>query len=192
MSPDPRKDGTRRGRFAPDDAPLMSNVRVRSRGLAALRYVVLLALASPSQAQELQNWFGDPFFQVSAQLPDCPLPAGPFINEAERRGQAHHRAERGTTCWLEKACERSNAYSYDQEIASAFQSALREHGPLASTTLWVTVQGRVVYIEGCADKPSVASEVEALARALPFVQQAVAIIRTEPSASAPYRLRSSK
>ncbi len=158
--------------------------------------VIVIALAAtPSicQAQpgdDLHNWFDDPFFQVSAAVPDCPLPAGPFVDESERRVQAHRRAEKGTTCWLARECERPNAYAYDREIATALQAALRERDPFAGTTLWVTVQGRVVYIEGCAAHASQIAALEAFARALPHVQQAIASVRTDAEARPPYRLRS--
>jgi len=149
-----------------------------------------VAAVCPARAgEELQNWFNDPFFQVSAFVSDCPMPAGPFVTESDRRVQAHRRAEKGTTCWLAKECERPNAYAYDQEIASAFQAAVLERKPFPNTTLWVTVQGRVVYIEGCAAQESVVAELEAFARALPHVQQAIAIVRIDPSAPAPYKLR---
>jgi len=157
-----------------------------------LRSMLLLALAATCQAQageESRNWFNDPFFQISAAVPDCPVPAGPFLTESDRRVQAHHRAEKGTTCWLAKECDRPNAYAYDQDIASAFQAAVRDGRLFPDTTLWVTVQGRVLYIEGCATQESAVAEVEAFARSLPNVQQAIAIIRTDPSARAPYRLR---
>jgi hypothetical protein len=139
---------------------------------------------------ELQNWFNDPFFQISAGIPDCPMPAGPFTDERDRQVQAHHRAEKGTTCWLAKECDRPNAYAYDQDIATAFQAAVRERHPFANTSLWVTVQGRVIYVEGCAERESQAAEIEAFARALPHVQQAIAIVRTDSSVRPRYRLRS--
>jgi BON domain len=155
---------------------------------------LLLALGTamwmPVEAgEEWQNWFNDPFFRVSADIADCPLPAGPFTTESDKRIQAHHRAEKGTTCWLAKECDRPNAYAYDQDIATALQAAVRERNPFAGTSLWVTVQGRVVYIEGCAQRESQTAEIEAFARALPHVQQAIAIVRTEPSSRAPYRVR---
>jgi len=162
------------------------------------RRLVLFALAASAStcgaqpAKELQNWFNDPFFQISASIPDCPTPAGPFVNESDRRVQAHRRAEKGTTCWLAHECDRPNAYTYDQDIATAFQTALRDHNPFLNTTLWVTVQGRVLYIEGCATQESQIAEVEAFARALPHVQQAIAIVRTDPSARPPYKLRSAQ
>jgi len=163
------------------------------RWQALITTTALFAAAWPAHADNaLQNWFNDPFFQISASIPDCPLPAGPFVNESDRRVQAHRRAEKGTTCWLAKECDRPNAYAYDREIASAFQAAVRERNPFPDTSLWVTVQGRVLYIEGCATHESVAADVEAFARSLPHVQQAIAIIRTDPSARPPYKLRDAK
>jgi hypothetical protein len=155
---------------------------------------LLAASALLCQAQtveERRNWFDDPFFQVTAALADCPVPAGPFITEAERQVQAHHRAERGTTCWLAGQCDRPNDYAYDHDIAAAFRAAWAQHPPaVGATTLWVTVQGRVVYIEGCAAREAAAAQLEAFARSLPNVRQAIASLRTRPSERAPYPLRS--
>jgi hypothetical protein len=156
--------------------------------------VLLVALAmvasAPCGAQDgLQNWFNDPFFQISAAIPDCPLPAGPFTDENDKRIQAHRRAEKGTTCWLAKECDRPNAYVYDHDIAEGLKAALRERGLFADTTVWVTVQGRVVYLEGCAVSESVVPALEAFARSVQHVQQAIAIIRTDPAARPPYRVR---
>jgi fermentation-respiration switch protein FrsA (DUF1100 family) len=156
--------------------------------------VAIAACALPCQAQtsdERRNWFDDPFFQMTAALADCPLPAGPFITAAERQVQAHHRAERGTTCWLAGQCDRPNDYAYDQDIAAAFRSAWAQHPPqVGDTTLWVTVQGRVVYLEGCATRAAATAALEAFANSLPNVRQAIANLRTQPSERAPYPLRS--
>jgi len=140
-------------------------------------------------AEELRNWFDDPFFAITSAIRDCPLPAGPFITDAERRVQAHHRAERGTTCWLAKTCDRPNAYAYDHDIAAAIAAAVRERHPFPDTSLWVTVQGRVVYVEGCARSPAMAAEIEAFMREVPNVQQAIAAVRTDAASSPPYKVR---
>ena len=165
--------------------------RIKQLQAVSLAFVVhaLAWNACAADAPPLRNWFNDPFFQVSAFVDNCPMPAGPFVTESDRRVQAHRRAEKGTTCWLAKECERPNAYAYDQEIASTFQAVVRERNPFPNTTLWVTVQGRVVYIEGCAKQASAVAKVEAFTRALPHVQQAIAIVRTDPSAPPPYKLR---
>ena len=149
------------------------------------------AVALPTQsAEELRNWFDDPFFQISSSLPDCPVPAGPFVGESDKRVQAHRRAEKGTTCWLAGECDRPNAYAYDRDIAESFRKAAGGAERWPGTTLWVTVQGRVLYIEGCALQNSSVAAVEALARSLPHVQQAIAIVRTDPTSPPPYKLRS--
>jgi hypothetical protein len=146
--------------------------------------------AGASGADELRNWFDDPFFQISSAVPDCPVPAGPFVSEADKRVQAHRRAEKGTTCWLAGECDRPNAYAYDRDIAEAFRSAVDGGNRLDRTSLWVTVQGRVLYIEGCALQNSSVAALEALARSLPHVEQAIAIVRTDPTTRPPYKLRS--
>ena len=157
------------------------------RRLLALAALTATGLASADDA--LENRFDDPFFQITAALPDCPVPAGPFITESEWREQAHRRIEKGTTCWLAHECDRPNAYAYDQDIAAAFKAALRNDDRFAATSLWVTVQGRVVYIEGCVAHAAQEAELEAFARSLPHVQQALAIVRSDASARPPYRLR---
>jgi hypothetical protein len=160
---------------------------------AAFCVVFVLSALVPCSAQvatERRNWFNDPFFQISTAVRDCPLPAGPFITVAERNAESHLRAEKGTTCWLAGKCDRPNAYDYDKDIAAALQSALATRNPFADTTLWVTVQGRVVYFEGCVVRSSVAAELEAFARKLPYVQQAAANVRTGSSGRVPYKLRS--
>jgi len=160
---------------------------------AAPAWMGLLAClpAGPAQSDdELRNWFDDPFFQISAGIADCPMPAGPFVTEAERRVQAHRRAEKGTTCWLAGECERPNAYVYDADIAAALQAALRERPRFADTTLWVTVQGRVVYVEGCVAQASASGDLESFARGLPHVQQATVIVRVDAGRPVPYKRRS--
>jgi hypothetical protein len=119
---------------------------------SAIQFLVSLALLGMGDAQsgpETRNWFNDPFFQVTNAVPRCPAPAGPFMTEAEKLEQTHHRAEKGTTCWLAGKCSRPNSYAYDQDIAEALKSALTTRDPAPDSTLWVTVQGRVVYFEGC-------------------------------------------
>ena len=153
---------------------------------------VALALAlSAAHAQELRNWFNDPFFQVTSSVPRCPEPSGPRVTEAERQAQSHRRAEKGTTCWLarEAGCERPNAYAYDRDIAHEIQASVRGSALFANTTLWVTVQGRVVYVEGCVPEAVRAKDIEAFMRTRPHVQQAIALVTTNPNARPPYRTR---
>ena len=92
-------------------------------------------------------------------------------------------AERTTTHRAESA----------RRLASAiWASGFAAGSAFAGTSLWVTVQGRVVYIEGCARDDAVATRAEALVRAQPHVQQAIAIVRTDPRRRPPYALRHQK
>ncbi len=136
---------------------------------------------------ELRNWFNDPFFQISNAIAGCPVPAGPFVTAAERNAQSHHRAERGTSCWLAGKCKKPNAYAYDREIAQNFRAALRKRNPFKNSTLWVTVQGRLVFIEGCVRDEKIEHDLETFARAIPYVQQAAAFLYKDLSSSPPYR-----
>jgi BON domain len=142
---------------------------------------------------ELRNWFDDPFFQLTDQARNCPQPAGPYVTRQERLAQSHHRAEKGTTAWLSGESDRPQAYAYDEDIAAALQQAFganeaRHRALLAGSSLWATVQGRVVYIEGCASREADAQAIEAMVRAVPYVQQAIAILRVDPLMPPPYRV----
>ena len=157
-----------------------------------LFFIMLLALlACPCQteaASQRQNWYHDPFFQISDAISDCPKPAGPFVTESERLTNAHHRAERGTSCWLAGKCDRPSSYDYDQDIAKAFKEALSKDYSFKDSTLWVTVQGRVVFIEGCVREKSMSAKLEHFASRLPYVDIAVAHVRSNPTDEPPYIL----
>jgi hypothetical protein len=159
------------------------------------KYLMLWTFSSLCYGQDpdaLRNWFNDPFFQISSDVSNCPLPAGPFIDERAKRNQAHHRAEKGTTCWLAGDCDRPNSYKYDPDIADEFQTAVRNRGPFPDTTLWVTVQGRVVYVQGCGSDKSQIKDIEDFAKSVRYVQQVFVDIRVDPSARPPYRVREGK
>lgn len=157
--------------------------------LPALLLLIVFSSSSHAQSEtERRNWFNDPFFQISDHIADCPMPAGPYVTAVARTAEAHHRAERGTTCWLVGKCDRPTSYAYDQDIADAFKSALTTDNRFEHSTLWVTVQGRVVYIEGCAKNQGLAREIEAFAMKLPYVELAVAKVRSDQTAPPPYTL----
>lgn len=164
--------------------------------VATNRLHVLLALAFSAthvyaqDALDLKNWFNDPFFEITSDIKACPTPLGPLLTEEQRRTQAHSRAEKGATCWLAGRCDRPNYYAYDEAIAAAFKSQAGSNLALfKQTSVWVTVQARVVFIEGCVPKKSVASDIEAFARSLPHVQQAIALVRTSPRNVVPYKVK---
>lgn len=133
-----------------------------------------------SAPPERRNWFDDPFFTVSSRVPGCPVPAGPRMTEPERRVQSHGRAERGTTCWLAGKCERPNSYAYDRDIARKVQAAFEAKHPAPASSLWVTVQRRVVYLEGCVARDADGPTLEAAVReAAPEVERAIAIVHVK-------------
>jgi len=152
--------------------------------MKALLFVLLLAGSADDEAL---NRFNDPFEAVSADIADCPEPRGPRVTAAEARVQAHHRAERGTTCWLQGKCSEPNAFRYDAGIAAALRERLKGAAALKPSSLWFTVQGRIVYLEGCVARVEQGQELETLARGLPNVQQALALVRVGQSATLPYR-----
>ena len=147
--------------------------------------VALLLAGSADDA--VLNRFNDPFEAVSSDIAGCPEPLGPRVTAAEARVQAHHRAERGTTCWLRGECREPNAFRYDTAIAAALRDQLAGSAALHPSSLWLTVQGRVVYLEGCVERAEQAAELEAQARGLPDVQQALALLRVGNDGALPYR-----
>lgn len=150
-------------------------------------WMALLLAGSLDDAQWL-NRFGDPFEPLSADVAGCAEPLGPRITAAEMRTQSHHRAERGTSCWLRGECREPNAYRYDAAIALAVRERLAtQPQALHPSSLWLTVQGRVVYLEGCVAEAGQAAALEAAVRGLPDVQQALAIVTVGAAAPPPYR-----
>lgn len=148
--------------------------------------LVALLLAGSTDEQRL-NRFDDPFEVLSADIADCPEPRGPRITAAEARVQAHHRAERGTSCWLAGRCSEPNAYRFDARIAAALRERLKGEPALHPGSLWMTVQGRIVYLEGCVERADQGAQLETVARGLPDVQQAVALVRVGARGQVPYR-----
>ena len=157
----------------------------------ACLWTVLLPLASwhAAATEALKNWFDDPFVQLTGDDRACPRPAGPFVTEKERLAQSHRRAEKGTTAWLAGEADRPKAYTYDQDIAAALQQAFSSGRRFAGSALWATVQGRVVYVEGCLQGDATTEQqLDAVVRAAPFVQQTILIVRTRPDQPVPYRV----
>jgi hypothetical protein len=136
---------------------------------------------------ERKNWFNDPFFELSHALPGCPVPLGPLMTRAQMEDDAHYRVERGTTCWLAHKCTKPNSYMYDQPIADAIRAHFTDSRPFDGTSLWITVQRRFVYAEGCApasfDRQALRRQLEAI----PDVEQVFIRVGTSADAPAPYR-----
>lgn len=156
-------------------------------GARAIAATALLVAASASAQQtepRLLNPFNDPFLQATAGRP-CPPPLGPAYTDAERRVEAHSRAERGTTCWLQGRCAEPNAYRYDAANAIAAAAALRRDPALAGSTIWLTAQRRFVYLEGCVADATQATRAEALVKALADVDRVIPALAL-PGEKPPY------
>ena len=144
---------------------------------------VLLLAAQAAVAQEAagplkQNWFDDPFFRVSAGLPACAMPEGPLYTAEERRAQTHSRLERGTSCWLAGQCTDSNAYRYDKPLAPKVRAALLAVPGVQKSSVWVVIQRRWVYLQGCVPSAALARKLESAARAVPDVETGVPDLMT--------------
>ena len=136
---------------------------------------------------ELRNWFDDPFFTVREGVPDCPVPLGPLTNGDERRTQTHTRSERGTRCYLEGRCTKPNSYLYDKDIADGVRARFAASNAYRDASLWVTVQRRIVWIEGCVAPGYRSGSLERLVRDVPDVELVVVNVRQGLRGAIPYR-----
>ena len=182
---------------------------IKLSGLAVGLFLALVAgpgafaqQATETSPSELKNWFNDPFFQFTAAVSDCPVPLGPFIRADERAAQARRRAEKSASCLQAGICEKPNAYAYDADIAAQLKAALQvkqlyTHSPLVNSSLWATVQGRIVTIEGCMagdaytsfDHGMITTQIENVAKAIPNALQAVVLVRTSGQAGGQTRVQ---
>jgi hypothetical protein len=159
---------------------------------AAAMLLSLAGLSSHSQTvapdQERRNWFEDPFFQLSSGIAACPVPLGPMLTRDEQRREAHGRIERGTSCWLAGKCRDSNAYRYDKGLAAPVKAALMGVPGLDRTSIWVTIQRRWVFLEGCVASPGQSAQLAQAAREVTDVESVVPILSL-PGQAPRYQLR---
>lgn len=147
--------------------------RLHGARLAALLAIACAAGGAAAQVvgkPEKKNWFDDPFLQVSSGLRACPAPEGPLYTAEERRSQMHSRLERGTSCWLAGKCADSNAYRYDKPLAPKVQAALDAVPGVRRGSVWVVIQRRWVYLQGCVPSRDLSHRLEQAARAVPDVE----------------------
>jgi osmotically-inducible protein OsmY len=133
----------------------------------------VLAPGTPSIAENLKNWFDDPFVQVTSGLAGCPIPEGPIISEEQMHTEAHSRAERGTRCYRSGACRLPNSYLYDKEIIARVRQHVLDDGRFAATSLWVLGQRRWVTLKGCVQTKAQSAALEGLVREVDDVENVV-------------------
>lgn len=142
--------------------------------------------ANPADAQR-KNWYNDPFFALSSAISACPQPLGPLMTKAEADDDAHYRVERGTTCWLAHKCSKPNSYLYDPDIAAAIRQQLQGDALFAGTSIWITVQRRFVYAEGCVGSGFDSAALERRLAAIPDVEQVFVRVSSDPRGALPYK-----
>ena len=139
---------------------------------------LLLALAAAlaaaaAGAQERRNAFDDPFVQVSAGLPGCPVPRAPGFTPEEVREQAHVRAQHGNSCYRSGRCRLPNSYLYDKEIIPRVQQYLRADGRFDDSSVWILGERRIVTLMGCVRTAQQAQEME---RAVLLVDDVMGVV----------------
>ncbi|BCZ80837.1 BON domain-containing protein [Paraburkholderia terrae] len=142
--------------------------------------------ASSAAPGERRNWYNDPFFTLSHAIADCPVPLGPMMTHAQMEDDAHYRVERGTTCWLAHKCTKPNSYLYDADIASAIHARFNPHA-FDGTSVWITVQRRFVYAEGCAPASFDRHALQQQLEAIPDVEQVFMRIAASAHGPMPYK-----
>ncbi|WP_156954501.1 BON domain-containing protein [Paraburkholderia acidipaludis] len=178
--------GSRGGRFA-HRARAAARLVCLAIGLAVQAQVPALAQTASDAQAARKNWYNDPFFALSNAVSACPLPLGPLTTRSEAEDDAHYRVERGTSCWLAHTCSKPNSYLYDADIAAAVRQALQGDALLAGTSLWITVQRRFVYAEGCVPAAFDRDALQRRLEAIPDVEQVFVRVTADPRGTPPYR-----
>lgn len=162
-------------------------LRWRAAAVLFVMSASLHAQQTDTSATERKNWYNDPFFTLSHARADCPLPLGPLMTKAQMEDDAHYRVERGTTCWLAHKCTKPNSYLYDAPIADAIHAQFKEAKGFDGTSIWITVQRRFVYAEGCVPASFDAHSLQQRLEAIPDVEQVFMRVTTDPHAPLPYK-----
>jgi hypothetical protein len=150
----------------------VGSLRTCGARAVAMATVALVAIAASAGAGEpRRNWFDTPFDQALAGQAACPRPEGPLLTEAQMRSLAHARIERGTSCWLAKKCEDSNAYRRDPDVQQQVVAALRREAAFARSSVWVTTERRWVTLQGCADSARAKARMLDVVRRLDGVEE---------------------
>lgn len=159
----------------------------RPRTLIAAALAGLFTISAKGEGAALQNWFGDPFLQMSNDMPGCSQPRGPYMTQAERTSEAHSRIERGTSCWLAGVCTEPNAYRYDASIAQAVGRQADKH-VFDGSSIWLTVQRRFIRAEGCVIDRRQAQAIERWLGGVADVERVIVEVMQGTRGRPPYRI----
>jgi len=143
----------------------------------------------PTRAGALarKNGHGAPFFALTAAAgASCPTPLGPRPARAQPGDEAHGRAGRGAGCRLAPRCAKPDSSPHDADIAAAVRNRLHDAPALAGTRIWITVQRRFVYADGCVpagfDRLALQKQLESV----DDVERVFVRVTSDPRAMLPY------
>lgn len=160
--------------------------------MAALAGTAMLAWPARGADSDQENRGHDPFFQISSRIANCPEPLGPRVDEAQWRRDAHHRIEDGNHCYVEGRCRLGNAYQYEQEIVDSTQRRLQSLSITLpgwrESTLWLTVRGRWLLLQGCVGRGFPGQPFVAALREVADVEIVVDQTTADPARGVPYPL----
>lgn len=148
----------------------------------------VLVATQVATAQDRQNWFDDPFVQLTAAMAKCPVPEAPLLTLQERRAEEHLRVEKGTSCFLSGRCRLPNAYLYDKDIIARVGKMAARNGRFADSSVWVEGQRRWVFLKGCVRTPEQAVELEQAVRQLDDVESVINLLMVGADEPPRYRL----
>lgn len=165
--------------------PLSLRRVIQAWGIVTGLAVAPVARAADDTPDGRRNWFDDPFIQVTAVMPGCPVPDAPLLTEEQMRREAHYRAERGTSCFQAGRCRLPNAYLYDKEIAPRVVKAIHADGRFADTSVWIEGQRRWVWLKGCVARAEQKPALEQLVRAIDDVEAVIDQLQVGTTTSPP-------
>jgi hypothetical protein len=136
------------------------------------------------------NLFHEPFFQLSARLPGCKPPRGPWWTAAEAQADIHWRANSGVSCYLAGKCRLMNSYQYDAGIAERVKATFERDFRFEDSAVWAHVQRRFVTLMGCVKDASQKSALVAAMQGIDDVNQVIDQLSIGASDTPPYTPRS--
>ena len=75
---------------------------------------------------------------------------------------------------------------YDADVAEAVRQRFAAGTVLKTATLWVTVQRRIVWVEGCVQDSNAAPEIARLLKDVPDAEQVIVNVHRAGSVRPPY------
>ena len=160
--------------------------------MIALAGAAMLAWPARGGDNDKENRGRDPFFQISSRIAGCPEPHGPRVDEAQWRRDAHHRIEDGNHCYVEGRCRLANSYQYEKEIVESTRRRLQSLSLAMpgwqDSTLWLTVRGRWLLVQGCVGRGFAHQPFMAALREVADVEIVIDQTTDDPARGVPYPL----